>query len=240
MRILSAPLRTKMRFLMLLLLNSLMVTNSFEIITRTPSPLLNRNSDQLNGANLKYVFFQVPPFVVMSSGPDGNYTVTGSNSKIIDWLAQKLNFTVSYVLIPNEMTKSKYGNKSDIAVTLNLIAEREVDGSPVGFIPTPERAIKMDFAYFLTAEPHAMVVPRPGEEPRLFAFIRPFQSSVWLLIFIASILVIASMCLFSKAYSKLLMNEREVSDTTALEWAGRYSMYIVNILTNQGIHLTNF
>lgn len=127
------------------------------------------------------------------------------------------------------MTKSKYGNKSDIAVTLNLIAERvrenkftksllfnscgkefislpavksflknmlehavkcvtfslifirtekEVDGSPVAFIRTPERAIEMDFAYFLTAEPHAMVVPRPGEEPRLFAFIRPFQSSV--------------------------------------------------------------
>jgi hypothetical protein len=28
-----------------------------------------------------------------------------------------------------------------------------------------------DFAYFLLAEPQAMVVPRPREEPRLFAFI---------------------------------------------------------------------
>ncbi|EFX79723.1 hypothetical protein DAPPUDRAFT_103904 [Daphnia pulex] len=172
----------------------------------------------------------------MRTGPDGNYTVTGSNSKIIDWLAEKLNFTVSYVLIPNEMTKSKYGNKSDIAVTLNLIAEKEIDASSLGFIPTPERKKVVDFAYFLSAEPQAMVVPRPGEEPRLLAFIRPFQSSVWLLILIASILVIASMSLFSKVYSKLLINgrENEVSDTTALEWLGRYSIYIVNILTNQG------
>jgi hypothetical protein len=36
----------------------------------------------------------------------------------------------------------------------------------------------MDFAYFIWTEPQAMVVPRPGEEPRLFAFIRPFQPLV--------------------------------------------------------------
>lgn len=35
-----------------------------------------------------------------------------------------------------------------------------------------------DFAYFMWAEPFTLVVPRPGEEPRLFAFIWPFQSSV--------------------------------------------------------------
>ncbi len=36
----------------------------------------------------------------------------------------------------------------------------------------------MDLAYFIWTEPQAMVVPRPGEEPRLFAFIRPFQPLV--------------------------------------------------------------
>ncbi len=35
-----------------------------------------------------------------------------------------------------------------------------------------------DFAFFMWAEPLAMVVPRPGEEPRIFAFVHPFQSTV--------------------------------------------------------------
>ena len=37
---------------------------------------------------------------------------------------------------------------------------------------------KMDFAYVMWAEPYAMVVPRSGEGPRLFAFIRPFTPMV--------------------------------------------------------------
>lgn len=48
----------------------------------------------------------------------------------------------------------------------------------MGFIATPERKSKMDLAYFMWTEPHTMVVPLPGEEPRLFAFIRPFQPQV--------------------------------------------------------------
>jgi hypothetical protein len=57
-------------------------------------------------------------------------------------------------------------------------SKKEADASSVGFIPTPERKSMFDFAYFLLAEPQAMVVPRPREEPRLFAFIRPFQPTV--------------------------------------------------------------
>lgn len=48
----------------------------------------------------------------------------------------------------------------------------------MGFIITPERKKKFDFAYFMWAEPYNMIVPVPGEEPRLFAFIRPFQPNV--------------------------------------------------------------
>jgi hypothetical protein len=37
----------------------------------------------------------------------------------------------------------------------------------------------VDFANFMWAEPFAMIVPRPGEEPRrLFAFVYPFQLTV--------------------------------------------------------------
>jgi|688.fasta_scaffold938458_1 hypothetical protein len=73
----------------------------------------------------------------------------------------------------------------------------------------------------------------------LFCVCIYFSSKVWLLILIAGVFVVVSMCLFSKAYLKLFLN-RIVNDgnsnnqSATLEWAGRYSLYIVNILTNQG------
>lgn len=36
----------------------------------------------------------------------------------------------------------------------------------------------VDFSYFVWTEPYTMVVPRPGEVPRLFALIWPFQPIV--------------------------------------------------------------
>ncbi|EFX79724.1 hypothetical protein DAPPUDRAFT_244347 [Daphnia pulex] len=141
--------------------------------------------------------------------PDGNYTHSGSNDKLYDWLSKKLNFTISYFVIPNEITQAKYRNLSDNAVVIHLIADQIVDASAIGFIATPERKSVMDMAYFIWTEPQAMVVPRPGEEPRLFAFIRPFQP----------------------------LNVNNVTakkNMTALKWASQYSIYVLNTLTNQG------
>ena len=47
-----------------------------------------------------------------------------------------------------------------------------------GFIFTPDRYEKVDFAHPYWAETQDLVVPVPGEENRLFAFIRPFQPMV--------------------------------------------------------------
>ena len=62
--------------------------------------------------------------------------------------------------------------------TFIRLVQQEVDASAIGFIATPERKSVMDLAYFTWTEPQAMVVPLPGEEPRLFAFIKPFQPIV--------------------------------------------------------------
>lgn len=58
------------------------------------------------------------------------------------------------------------------------IVEKDVDGTTLGLIASPERKEKLDFAYVAWTEPYSMVVPRPGEVPKLFAFIRPFQQRV--------------------------------------------------------------
>jgi ionotropic glutamate receptor len=63
-------------------------------------------------------------------------------------------------------------------VLLYTFIKQKVDGSARFIIETSERKKLADFSYFMWAEPFAMVVPRPGEEPRLFAFVRPFQLPV--------------------------------------------------------------
>ena len=48
-----------------------------------------------------------------------------------------------------------------------------------GFIVTPDRKEKMDFAFFIGTEPYTLIVPKPEMESRLFAFIRPFHPMVY-------------------------------------------------------------
>ena len=65
---------------------------------------------------------------------------------------------------------------------VKILLLQEVDALALGVYPTLERKKKMDFGYIVIAESCYMVVPRPGEEPRLFAFIRPFTPIVNMLI----------------------------------------------------------
>lgn len=45
-------------------------------------------------------------------------------------------------------------------------------------IATTDRTGEVDFAHYFWIEPYVMIVPKPEEEPRLFAFVRPFDSMV--------------------------------------------------------------
>ncbi|XP_046447431.1 glutamate receptor ionotropic, kainate 2-like isoform X2 [Daphnia pulex] len=137
------------------------------------------------------------------------------------------------------MTESQYGNLGDIALVLKLVEDKELDGSSRFIIATYERMKSTDFAFFMWAEPLAMVVPRPGEEPRIFAFVHPFQSTVWLLIFIASFTVVIFMTMFSGIYWKLFsfLDPDDTSLTTNFTIYGRityYSVYMINTVTSQG------
>ena len=126
-----------------------------------------------------------------------------------------------------------------------------------------------DFAIFMWAESLAMVVPRPGEEPRIFAFVHPFQSTVihfvhswfacqrymdclicfaqvWLLIFIAGFTVVVVMTLFSGIYFQLFLSldpETSVSINRKCKiygWITYYSMYMINTMTSQGKKLQKY
>lgn len=55
---------------------------------------------------------------------------------------------------------------------------KDIDGILCAFYLTPDRIERMSFTFPTWAEGFNMVVPKPGHESRLFAFIRPFQPTV--------------------------------------------------------------
>lgn len=94
----------------------------------------------------------------------------------------------------------------------------------------------MDYTFHTWSDGFRLVVPRPGEESRLFAFIGPFEPmvancsfhlillnyicimlyfsslQVWMLIFISIIVVVAMMTLFAMVYRHYPWNTCQVSD----------------------------
>ena len=58
------------------------------------------------------------------------------------------------------------------------IFNKNIDAMCAGFIITIDRKEKMDFVYAIVTDLWTIVVPVPGEESRLFAFIGPFQPMV--------------------------------------------------------------
>lgn len=55
---------------------------------------------------------------------------------------------------------------------------KEVDGLLAGLVITPDRKERMDYTSMIWTEPFTLVVPKPEQESRLLAFIRPFQPLV--------------------------------------------------------------
>ncbi len=64
------------------------------------------------------------------------------------------------------------------SIHLKIFKKQKFDGSSRFIIASSERMKTTDFAIFMWAESLAMVVPLPGEEHRIFAFVHPFQSTV--------------------------------------------------------------
>ncbi|XP_046635987.1 glutamate receptor ionotropic, delta-2-like isoform X2 [Daphnia pulicaria] len=226
------------RFLTIL---AVAITNChFMTVNSSPS----MKTGDLNGAHLKIAVAHYPPFHNITLMPNGNYSIIGAGVEYFAWLEKKLNFTFSYDFIPNEVTKAKYGIKSNLAIMTNLFTDKEIDGASTGITLTLENKKKMDLAYFAWSEPFKMVVPRPGEKSRLLAFVYPFDPLVWGLIYITIHAMVASMTFFASIYSKFSINGREVSaiygGRTVYDRVSYYMIYVFNIMTNQGnmIHVS--
>ncbi|XP_045036265.1 glutamate receptor ionotropic, kainate 3 isoform X2 [Daphnia magna] len=219
--------------------------------------LLIRNANlskktNLTGRHFDFVIFHQPPFDILKRGPNGTYTWTGSDRYLIEWLAPKLNFTYSLVLI-NQTIADKYGTHEGLYY--QLINEEAIDGIASSFYLTMDRVTRMDYTFPTWADGFSLVVPRPGEENRLFAFVGPFQPTVWLLIFISIFVLVSVMTLFTWIHQRNVKNSlspstidtesnnqpkgneevRNISLQRSLFTSfGSHMIYVMNIMTNQG------
>ena len=84
--------------------------------------------------------------------------------------------SVALNITKNHLFPTYYG-----IIFLNIFYDvwvQEVDIISIGFSPTADRIVFMDFSTPLIVQPNRLVVPFPKEESRLLATVMPFQSMV--------------------------------------------------------------
>ncbi|XP_057378577.1 probable glutamate receptor [Daphnia carinata] len=210
------------------------------------SPDFNLSSKHLN-----YLVVHIPPFDYVFRGPNGTFSSYGCAQNVAIWLAAKLKYTYSFLLI-NETLIDKYGTHE--AAFYQLINDKDIDGIATNFYLTLNRMQRMDYTtHYGWADGFRLVVPRLGEESRLFAFIGPFEPTVWLLVFITVFVVVIVMTLFAMIYRLQPWKASEVAENSTgteigtghnmrepvkrnvlFNYLGEHTIYVVNIMTNQG------
>ncbi|KAK4012732.1 hypothetical protein OUZ56_024968 [Daphnia magna] len=201
--------------------------------------------------HFNYLVVHNPPFDFVFQGPNGSFTSYGTGQNIAKWLAAKLKYQYSFSLI-NQTLIDKYGTYE--AAFYQVVHDEDIDGIAQNFYLTMNRVQRLDY----TTHPgwvdgFRLVVPRLGEESRLFAFIGPFEPLVWLLIFISVLVIVALMTSFTIFYKHYPWNasqveknkknteidtstvtKRPVSRNILLHYLGSHLIYVINIMTNQG------
>lgn len=201
--------------------------------------------------HLNYLVIHNPPFDFVFRGSNGTFTSYGSGQNVAIWLAAKLKYTYSFVLI-NQTLIDKYGIHE--AAFYQLVNDKDIDGIASSFYVTLSRMQRMDHTtHHGWVDGFRLVVPRSEEQSRLFAFIGPFEPTVWLLVFITVLVVVAVMTLFAMIYRHRPWNgpavaenktdtengtgtnmREPVSRNVLFNYLGSHTIYVVNIMTNQG------
>ncbi|KAK4002271.1 hypothetical protein OUZ56_004111 [Daphnia magna] len=187
----------------------------------------------LNGAYFRVSAHHFPPYQILTQGANGNFSYVGSTPNIIYWMAEKFNFT--YTFFPVDSAESaKLGS---VQAGLNQLIKKEVDISTLCIVPTLERAQYMEFSYPVAIESYKFMVPKPGEESRLFGPVRPFQYPVWGCLFISLISVLVAFTISAWCYSRWNPMPTDYAhgawDKLSIK-IGNYAMYIASTCTNQG------
>ncbi|XP_046454961.1 glutamate [NMDA] receptor subunit 1-like isoform X1 [Daphnia pulex] len=147
-----------------------------------------------------------------------------------------ISVTKRHVNVPGRSKRKILLTSASTQPRINEI--KNVDSITSTFHLTADRVAKNDPTSFIWTEGMTLIVPRPEEENRLFAFIGPFQPMVWLLIFISIFPVIGAMTFFTWFYQHLHWNNDAAKNNNSIRWfttiPSSHMIYVINTLTNQG------
>ncbi|KAI9559869.1 hypothetical protein GHT06_013876 [Daphnia sinensis] len=138
----------------------------------------------MSGEHLRIVAYHEPPIFSIIRNPANESIVryVGFPKEVFDLLSKSMNFTYSFVEVTPSMVK-RIGSIDAAMIDQLLQKNADVNGRLI--TPTAERLAYMDFTTAVSVFTFAMIQPMPQIHNRFLAPIKPFQPTVWYLIFIA-------------------------------------------------------
>ncbi|KZS20609.1 Uncharacterized protein APZ42_012664 [Daphnia magna] len=184
---------------------------------------------QMTGVHLRIAVNHEPPIFSIIRNPANESSVrySGFTKDAFEILSNLLGFTYSFVEVTPTMVKNK--GSIDAAMIHQLLGKTaDIDGRLIS--PTAERLAYMDFTLAISVLNFAIIQPMPNIYNRFMAPIKPFQSTVWYMIFVAFgatviFLSVIMKCTGSNKLVPIQVKSRVVSETV---W------YTFSVLVAQG------
>ncbi|GFT96325.1 lig_chan-Glu_bd domain-containing protein [Nephila pilipes] len=118
----------------------------------------------------------------------------GVDGKLIQCLADKLNFEIEVVLPPDGQIVSSYGNGTFGGI-VGMVQRSEADLGIIGLTISERTAGAVDFSIPISALEYVFLTKEPGQMPKISAFAYPFTWNLWILY---AFMVLAATILFQR------------------------------------------
>ncbi|XP_057365423.1 uncharacterized protein LOC130686150 [Daphnia carinata] len=138
----------------------------------------------MTGEYLRIVAYHEPPIfsIIRNAANESLVRYVGFPKEVFDLLSKSMNFTYSFVEVTPTMVK-RIGSIDAAMIDQLLQKNADINGRLI--TPTAERLAYMDFTTAVSVFTFAMIQPMPQIHNRFLAPIKPFQPTVWYLIFVA-------------------------------------------------------
>ncbi|GFS76937.1 uncharacterized protein NPIL_135391, partial [Nephila pilipes] len=104
----------------------------------------------------------------------------GVEGKLIQCLADKLNFEIEVLIPPNGVVVSNYGNGTFGGI-VGMVQRGEADMGIMGLTISERTAGAVDFSIPFSALEYIFLTKEPKQMPKISAFTYPFTWNLWIL-----------------------------------------------------------
>ncbi|GFS99685.1 uncharacterized protein NPIL_672661 [Nephila pilipes] len=125
---------------------------------------------------------------------NNGFELDGVEGKLVQCLADKLNFEIEVLLSPDKDVITDFGNGTFGGI-IGMLQKGEADMGVLGLAITEEVSEVVDFSVPINVLEMTFVTKVPGEMPKVAAFTYPFSQDVW---FLYAFMILAATILFQR------------------------------------------